>query len=492
MRLLRKQVAELVRGWMEQVVQYCVARPNFTFSVGVLSLVAVITVAGHFYVKANTSDAYLVYMGNERIGAVTQPEVIEQHIITKYKELEQKYPNVHMVYNSSDLRYEYRRLFLSPANNAAAVKQVDKRLKASALGVEIKLNGKVLGVIKDRFAAERVLSQFKAKYIPKKAQKKKRVTIASFSANYEAVEQTSPRVLEEVKVMEDVEFENVEVEPSKVLSEEQVTALLKTGGQEKKLYKVKPGDTLSGIATKLNISSDLIRDNNKWIVDDALFPDDLLDVTKWRPALSIKTVEIEKEKQNINYRTIYKADPKLKMGHIIVVKKGVEGKKIATYRLTKINGKLDQEELIDEQILHEPVTAIVRRGTKIVKGVGTGNFRFPVYGARMTSSYGYRWGRLHKGMDLVSSNRTIMAADTGRVVYAGYKSDYGYHIIINHGNGYETLYGHLRSMSVHVGEVVEAGDPIGIMGNTGDSTGTHLHFEVHKNGVVRNPAGYLY
>ncbi|MEI0736764.1 M23 family metallopeptidase [Paenibacillus sp. JTLBN-2024] len=64
-------------------------------------------------------------------------------------------------------------------------------------------------------------------------------------------------------------------------------------------------------------------------------------------------------------------------------------------------------------------------------------------------------------------------------------------MIISHGNGYETLYGHLRSISTHTGARVDQGDPIGIMGSTGHSTGTHLHFEIHKNGSIQNPMKYL-
>jgi murein DD-endopeptidase MepM/ murein hydrolase activator NlpD len=491
MHISQKKWSELIQQWKDQAIHYCLVRPQLTISVGVLTLLATATVAGHSYVKANTYDAYFVYVGNERVGAVTKPEVIEKHIINKYNQLQVTYPNAHMVFNTSQLRYEYKKLFRTPANNQLAIKQVDNRLETNALGVEIKVNGKSLGIIKDRFAAERVLELIKAKYIPAQAQQKEQVTIASLSSDVEPVEQNAPRVLEEVRFLEDIAFENVEVSPASVLSEEQIMAKLKTGGQGAQKYTVQEGDTLSTSAAKFGVSQDLIRQNNKWIVDDTIFPDDVLDVTNWRPALSVKTVEVEKENQSINYAITYQEDASLKKGRTVVVKAGVPGKKIATYRLTKINGVLDEEELIDEQIISQPVTAIIKRGTKIIKGEGTGNFLRPVYGGRMTSSYGMRWGRLHKGVDLVSSNRTIRAADAGRVEFAGYKSDYGYHIIINHGNGYKTLYGHLRSMSVHSGDIVESGESIGVMGNTGHSTGTHLHFEVIKNGIVRNPAAYL-
>lgn len=491
MKLLREKLVPLLRQGLAWVVRFSKARPHFTFSVGVVVLIALLTLFGRLYVKANTYDTYLVYMKNERIGVVTKPEVIEQYIIKKYNKLQEKYPGAHMVYDTSALRYEYHRLFRTEPNNQKAIRAVNKRLKATALGVQIKVNGKVIGVIKDRFAAERVFARFKARFIPANSQQKQVVTIASFSEGYEPVQQNAPRVLEDVKFLQDISFENVSVTPGQVLSEEQVMQQLNTGGKERVKYTVQDGDTLSEIAHKFDMSMAQIRQNNKWIVDDTIYPDDIVDVTKWQPVLSVKTVEVETEKQVINYTTIYKTDASLKKGKTVVVRAGVEGRKIATYRLTKINGMLTDEELINETVLSKPSSAIVRRGSKIIKGEGTGNFRWPVSGARISSSYGFRWGRLHKGIDFISSNRTIMAADAGRIVYAGYKSDYGYHIIIDHRNGYQTLYGHLRSMSVRVGDVVEAGEKIGIMGNTGDSTGTHLHFEVHKNGIIRNPAAYM-
>ena len=112
-------------------------------------------------------------------------------------------------------------------------------------------------------------------------------------------------------------------------------------------------------------------------------------------------------------------------------------------------------------------------------------------GATLTSGYGERWGRMHKGIDLVSSDRTIMASDDGVIAFAGVKNGYGNTIIINHRNGYKTLYGHLSSIDVNEGDIVEKGQSIAVMGSTGNSTGTHLHFEIHKDDAVQNPLKYL-
>src|SRR5690606_26967595 len=126
----------------------------------------------------------------------------------------------------------------------------------------------------------------------------------------------------------------------------------------------------------------------------------------------------------------------------------------------------------------------------IIAGTGTGQFAYPVSNHRLSSKYGSRWGRNHTGIDL-TGNKNIKAADAGEVEFVGTKNGYGKTIIINHKNGFKTLYGHLNSYSVSKGDKVDTGDKIGVMGNTGRSTGVHLHFEIIKNGKHVNPLSYL-
>ena len=111
----------------------------------------------------------------------------------------------------------------------------------------------------------------------------------------------------------------------------------------------------------------------------------------------------------------------------------------------------------------------------------------PNQAARVTSCFGQRWGRLHAGIDLAAPDHTpIVAAGAGVVVRAGAADGYGNAVLIDHGNGYLTHYGHLSEIEVRVGERVAAGDEIGKEGSTGHSTGPHLHFEVHQ-GSYKNP-----
>ena len=111
----------------------------------------------------------------------------------------------------------------------------------------------------------------------------------------------------------------------------------------------------------------------------------------------------------------------------------------------------------------------------------------------VSSRYGSRWGKTHKGLDIAASTGTsIKAAASGTVTTAGWNSGgYGYLIVISHGNGVQTYYGHCSSILVKEGQTVSQGDVIGKVGSTGRSTGSHLHFEIRVNGTAYNPLNYI-
>lgn len=113
----------------------------------------------------------------------------------------------------------------------------------------------------------------------------------------------------------------------------------------------------------------------------------------------------------------------------------------------------------------------------------------PMRNYNLTSRFGMRWGRLHQGLDLAGlpEGTPFAAVHSGTVVQAGWNGGYGNSVIIDHGNGVRTLYGHSSKVLVKVGQQVKAGDIIARLGNTGHSFGTHLHLEVHVNGVAQNP-----
>ena len=121
--------------------------------------------------------------------------------------------------------------------------------------------------------------------------------------------------------------------------------------------------------------------------------------------------------------------------------------------------------------------------------VGTGTFLYPVGSQNFTQYYWYG----HRAIDIgLPEGSGVYASDTGTVTYAGWNNyGYGNLIVVNHGNGYETFYGHLSSINVTPGQIVYQGNLIGLSGNTGNSSGPHIHFEIRLNGNQDDPCWYL-
>lgn len=151
------------------------------------------------------------------------------------------------------------------------------------------------------------------------------------------------------------------------------------------------------------------------------------------------------------------------------------------------------EDMLDEQ---KEIEKALQEITGSV--VGTGRFTWPVPGYyKLSSKYGYRWHpvtgtwKLHTGIDISSSGiygARIVAADDGTVSLSGWNGGYGWCVVINHGNGYSTLYAHMKAASsLKKGQAVTKGSTVGYVGSTGTSTGPHLHFEIRQNGSPKDP-----
>ena len=144
---------------------------------------------------------------------------------------------------------------------------------------------------------------------------------------------------------------------------------------------------------------------------------------------------------------------------------------------------------VAEASMESSISTLIRLKENSVNGVLLST---PATGT-ITSRFGTRWGRAHTGLDVAAATGTkIYAAASGTVTNASYSGGYGNLIIIDHGNGVETYYGHCSKIYAKVGDTVETGDLIGLVGSTGNSTGPHLHFEVRINGVAQNPQKYIY
>ena len=155
--------------------------------------------------------------------------------------------------------------------------------------------------------------------------------------------------------------------------------------------------------------------------------------------------------------------------------------------------RADAEEIDALQEVSADLAAKIRaaQAHSTVQHVSGAGFIWPV-NAPITSPFGWRWGRMHEGIDLGAAYGTpIAAAASGVVIYAGWEGGYGNLVVIDHGGGLATAYGHQSRIAVSVGQSVSQGETIGYVGSTGHSTGPHLHFEVRVNGQAVDPLGYL-
>jgi murein DD-endopeptidase MepM/ murein hydrolase activator NlpD len=248
-------------------------------------------------------------------------------------------------------------------------------------------------------------------------------------------------------------------------------------------YTVKPGDTVLGIAQKHGLqpetlmwSNSAIEQNPDWLsIGDELriLPvDGVLHVVKPDETLSDLADEYDVAMQAIvGYagNGLASLDDALPVGKEIVVPGGTR----------PFVGPVAGPDIAGAYSVQRPANA----------PAGSGNFGWPSAGY---VSQGY-WGG-HPAVDIAGWNGSpVAAADGGYVVLAGggWNGGYGNNVIVDHGNGYTTLYAHLTSVFVNPGETVSKGQQIGTMGSTGNSTGPHLHFEIRYNGVPYDPAGYL-
>jgi len=196
--------------------------------------------------------------------------------------------------------------------------------------------------------------------------------------------------------------------------------------------------------------------------------------------------------------TKYVRDASIREGLSVIKTHDKTGLKNVKYTETYINGILVSSEVSSEVITKQPIQEVILIGTKVIPHIGSGTLRWPIgYPRYITCRWHcyYAYGKWHEGVDMRYTNSStgpIYAADRGRVMESGWRSDLGYYVKINHNNGMITTYAHMRARSWAIaGIVVNKGEQIGYIGNTGRSTGPHLHFAVSLYGKPINPCKYL-
>lgn len=229
--------------------------------------------------------------------------------------------------------------------------------------------------------------------------------------------------------------------------------------------------------------------------------DELSDISELEAivnALPVKTISSFNTDVSIPYSTTkVKTDTK-PMGYYQVTTEGKKGVRRKSVVVESVDGVELSRTENESVVIEEPVSRVITIGTAAVKvsssskESNSSGFICPLERGKFKVSAYFGDGRNHKAIDLAANKGVaIFASASGIVTFAGYDGDYGYNVVIDHGNGIQTRYAHASYLTVSKGQVVSQGDMIGAVGSTGYSTGNHLHFEVIINGTRVNPAPYI-
>ena len=422
----------------------------------------------------NYCTAYEYSYNGQKLGLVKEKDdVLQITDLVQGALTEEK--NMKIVIDAKDDITFHRKLALDESQIDDS-EQVLKRLtymgdlKVKAIGIYV--DGKKIGAVQDRKTAEKALKDVADKY----------------TKEGDNIEVESVRFLEKV----DIKTANTDLED--LHSEEEMVDLLCTSGEKETVHKVVAGDTLHSIAKKYDVWEDQLLADNKGINSKKLEVGSNIIVKQQAPVLTYEVVEKITYDKVIEHKVEEQKSADIYEGMTETQQAGSDGLSEITARVTLQNGKKVVEEDLVTTVKEEPVTEVVLVGTKErPPTVGSGKYIWPLKDSfTQTSGFGSRWGRQHKGIDLaVSVGTTVYAADGGTVVEAQYSGSYGNVVMIDHQNGQETRYAHNSKLLVKKGDKVYQGQPIAKSGNTGRSTGPHVHFEIRFNGEPRNPLNYL-
>ena len=282
----------------------------------------------------------------------------------------------------------------------------------------------------------------------------------ALSSDSSVKEGSTAEGLTEISFQQNVSVSKTTADESQIVSLDDAVEAVTKEKAEKTVYEIVPGDTLSGIASKNDIKLSELYDLNEGVTEDTkIMPGDQLIITVPTPELSVVTKERKTYEESYNADVQYVDNDSMYRGTSNVIQEGTEGYRRVTADIEYVDGKESSRDIITQTIIEESQPKIIEVGTQTPP-----TYIKPIYGGSFSSGFEYRWGRMHSGIDCVD---------------------------IQHANGVMSRYGHLSSIKVSVGQTVDQYDVIAYSGNTGDSTGPHLHFEIRINGTAVNPLNYV-
>lgn len=289
---------------------------------------------------------------------------------------------------------------------------------------------------------------------------------------------------------------------SSVKSEQDTIAQLTAQKEKPRVYVAQAGDTVVTVAQKYGMELQKFNELNP-DVSTTLKDGQMINVIQTESYLPIQYIREMDTLSFLDYETIEVETSALNVGVVATLTKGERGEKESRIEITYIDGIEASRKIISNNITKNPVMEVIGYGTYSAMPddpdtcffgqpmTGTGQLGWPVDGGWVSDTF--ISDRNHKGMDIAAPEGTeIYAAEEGEVVSAGWNSGgYGNVVMIEHPDGYATVYGHMISVYAVEGEYVQKGQLIGFVGNTGNSFGDHCHFEVRYQGICYDPASFL-
>jgi murein DD-endopeptidase MepM/ murein hydrolase activator NlpD len=462
-------------AWRCQVRLY--KRAFFGFLFSVKTLISLTIILGIATMSVTAVQGYyagfgtVVLVNEEEVGFLHDTELAElEDFIASLELSAQQYYRMNVQRNEDISFMEDRR----PGQHmdVELIKgELEQRLSFSAMGYILSVDGQEMVTLASMEDYESLLEIISTAYITER----KNTTVV------------------EVDIQENLVCEPCPVAPEDIISVEDAASILLTGTTKREIYLVSRGDSLWTIARANNMSVSQLQSANPQVNGTSIHPGDELNLIVAEPIINVSVVEERTVTEKIPFKTTYTTDSKLWRYQTKVITKGSNGERQVSYKVTLENGQEVDRVKIDEKILKEPVTQVVARGTANAPALGSGRFAWPLAsGGRITSPYGWRWGKMHYGVDIAAPTGTaIRAADSGVVSFSGYRSSYGNLVILDHGNGYTTYYAHNSKNLVVQGDLITKGNTIALIGMTGFATGPHVHFEIRYNGKPMDPMKFF-
>jgi murein DD-endopeptidase MepM/ murein hydrolase activator NlpD len=430
---------------------------------------------------------YHVYVDDQHLGIIKNDDPIYEYINELEEKHEEKFPELSLAVGEN-VRVIPEFVFNKEDEDEEVLTKLEDESIVQAEAVALVINEKPIVYVASLEEAEEVLQLLITQYVDEEEYEQ------FLDAEKEDGQlEVGDQQVTSVTLTEEITEEEVLVLPEEVISVKDAIKKFNKGVLEEQPYTVKEGDVLGTIASNHNLTtSELLELNSELDRDSVIRVGDEMKVQAYKPVVKVQSTYVTKKEEEIPFETEVREDESMFKGDQKVTQEGQAGVQVIEYEVTEENGSLTRRKVLSEEVTKEPVKKVVTKGTKVIPSRGSGTLGWPAVGGYISSYQGNRWGRFHRGIDIARpSNYNILASDNGTVTFAGTQGGYGNLVRINHNNGMETLYAHLASIDVSVGQTVSKGQKIGVMGQTGNSTGIHLHFEVYQNGQLKNPMDFL-